>query len=153
LVRVAEGEAWRCKAVELNAARGIKAERPEEEGAANLGAIGEVCRILAVGVTPGSGCGAAEAAGADIAAADPELRGAERGRAQLAVHAHRIARAIFSADPARTPACKVRVGRGDRHHPADRLAAPGQAVRAAQNLDTVDAPEHQIGKIERTVRR
>ena len=81
------------------------------------------------------------------------MRRAEVG-AELAVDPRRIARAIFGADPAaRAAADCVGLGGRDGDHPADRLAAPRQAVRAAQHLDAVDRAEHQIGEVEAAARR
>ena len=149
-VGVGEGEGGGREAVEIDAAVGEQAEGAHREGAADFGAVRDVERILAIGVALGPGGGAADPVGADIAAADRELRGAERRRAELAVQAHGVARAIFGGNPPRRAVVAVGIGQGggDRDDAADRLAAPGEAVRAAQQLNTVDAADHQIGEIE-----
>ncbi|KAB2856464.1 MAG: hypothetical protein F9K41_06490, partial [Sphingopyxis terrae] len=72
---------------------------------------------MAVSVAFGADRGIADAVGADIAAAEAELRRAEVG-AELAVDPRRIARAIFGADPAARPtADRVGLGGRDGDHP------------------------------------
>src|SRR3546814_14404012 len=79
--------------------------------------------------------GIADAVCADIARADPELSRAERRGAELAVQPHRIVRANFGAEAAGRAVAAVggRARRRHRHDAADRLAAPGQAVRSARS--------------------
>ena len=145
--RVGEHIERRGETVDLVAAVGVTRGQRGGEAVGQLRPAAPADAPLAKAVALGAAGGGGKAVGAGIAAVHREaVTLSDHARVDLPVDA--VARPIFCGgfDP-------VYLARGHGEHAADRLAAPDDAVRSAQQLDLADAAQRQPAEVIGAARR